>query len=431
MGLIERFQNLFRPRAEEERPVTLAPQPSRPAQLLSRFGVEAGRRAMVDDARKMYEEDPRADGVIGTLARDALRGGFDLRVEGPRADEAQAVADELLTRLDFVSRADDWLRLAARDGDSLLEVAADRDGRIVHVSRKPTLEMHRWANEHDMFDDPTRAFFQTGQPWVGLRPPADAVFFAEWQIIHARYKRDEGSLYGRPMFASARKSYKRMAEGEFDVAIRRKTRAGMKYVHSLEDASEAEIQAYQVRNKAALTDPFAAVADFFSGKRTSIQSIQGDARLAEIDDVLHHIDTWATASPVPLELIGYGRNINRDVLEQKKEQYDESILATQGWVEMEMLRPLLERQWLLLGIWPGGLTWTVEWPSKRQPGPAQLKDAAAALVALRASGLFQDETLLRLFAVFVPGFDAEGEIGALGSRVDDMPGRIGTEANGE
>lgn len=82
--------------------MTLAPQPSRPAQLLSRFGVEAGRRAMVDDARQenvVREEDTRADGVIGTLARDALRGGFDLRVEGPRAEEAQAIADQLLTRL--------------------------------------------------------------------------------------------------------------------------------------------------------------------------------------------------------------------------------------------------------------------------------------------------------------------------------------------
>ena len=78
------------------------------------------------------------------MARDALRGGFDLSIDGPRADEVQAVADELLERLDFFSRADDWTRLAARDGDSRLEVGADGAGRIVHVSRKPTLEMHRW-----------------------------------------------------------------------------------------------------------------------------------------------------------------------------------------------------------------------------------------------------------------------------------------------
>ena len=432
MGVIERFQNLFRPRAMQDAPVTLAPAPARPSSLVSRFSVESGRRAMVEDARKMYEEDPRADGVISTVARDALRGGFDLAIDGPRADEAQAVADELLERLDFFSRADDWTRLAARDGDSLLEVAADAAGRIVHVSRKPTLEMHRWSNEYDLFDDPARAFFWTDQLWsVSDSPPAKATFFAEWQIIHARYKRDEGSRYGRPMFSSGRRAYKRFSEGELDISIRRKTRAGMKYVHSLEDASDADVQAYQTRNKAPLGDPFAAVADFFSNKRTTIQSIQGDARLGEIDDVLHHIDTWAVAGMVPLELIGYGRNINRDVLEQKKEQYDESIMATRAWVEAEILKPLLERQWLLLGIWPASLTWAVEWTGKKQPGPTQLKEAATALVALRASGLFQDETLLRLFAMFVPGFEADGEIEALASRVDDMPGRIGAEANAE
>lgn len=431
MALIDRLQNLFRPRAAQEKPLTLAAPPARPSSLVGRFSADSGRRAMVEAAVLMYDEDPRADGVISTLARDALRGGFDMVIDGPRAEEAQTIADDLLTRVDFFSRADDWTRLAARDGDSLLEVAADGAGRIVHISRKPTLEMVRWSNEYDMFDDPARAFYWTDQMYWALDgPPGDAVFFAEWQIVHARYKRDEGSRYGRPMFASARKAYKRMSEGELDIAIRRKTRAGMKYVHSLEDASEPDIEAYKVRNQAVLSEPFAAIADFFSNKRTTIQAIQGDARLAEIDDVLHHIDTWAVAGQVPLELIGYGRNINRDVLQQKKEQYDESLLATRAWVVSEIARPLLERQWLLLGIWPPSLTWTVEWKGKKQPGVGELETAAKALIALKATGLFQGETLLRLFAMFVPGFDAQAEIDVLGDRVDDMPGRIAAEAEG-
>lgn len=427
MGLIERLQNLFRPREQAETPVTLAASPARPSSLVGAFGAERGRRAMVEEARGMYDEDPRCDGVIGTLARDAVKNGFALAIEGQRAMEAQELADELLAQVDLANRIDDWARLTLRDGDTFLEVATNAAGRIVHISRKPTLQMHRWSDDFDQFRDPNRAFFWTDQHWGG-DPPRDAAFFAEWQIVHARYKRDEGSRYGKPLFASARKSYKRMSEGELDIAIRRKTRAGMKYVHSLEDAGEADILAYQTRNKAVLTDPFAAVADFFSNKRTTIQAIQGDARLGEIDDVLHHIDTWATASPVPLELIGYGRNINRDVLAQKKEQYDDSLRGFRGWLTVEFIKPLLERQWLLAGIWPDGLKWSVDWKLDSAPTPAGFGEMGKALVALKATGLFADDTLLRLFGQLVPGFDAEAEIVALAGRVDDMPGRIGAEA---
>ena len=48
------------------------------------------------------------------------------------------------------------------------------------------------------------------------------------------------------------------------MAIRRKTRAGMRYVHNLKGASEGQIEAYRERNQQALTDPNAAIADFFA-----------------------------------------------------------------------------------------------------------------------------------------------------------------------
>lgn len=429
MGLIDRFQNLFRPRNQAETPVTLVTPPVRPSSLMARFAVDNTRRGIVLESRAMYEDDPRVDGVIKTLARDAMKDGFDLDIDGPRADEAQTIADELIQRLDLHNRVDDWTRLTARDGDSFLEVATNGAGDIVHVSRKPTLEMFRWSDDFDMFYDPMRAFY-----WVDNLignasdgPPPGAVTFAEWQIIHARYGRDEGTRYGRPLFASARKAYKRMAEGELDIAIRRKTRAGMKYVHSLEDASPGDVEAYKVMNRDVLSDPFAAIADFFSNKKTTIQAIQGDARLAEIDDVLHHIDTLATASPVPLELIGYGRNLNRDVLEQKKEQYDESLTATRAWIVTEIVKPLLERQWLLRGIWPDSLDYAIQWPSKQTLTPVGFRDAAQALIGLKATGLFMDETLLRLFGMLAPGFDVGAEIDALNSRVPDMANRMASD----
>jgi hypothetical protein len=372
----------------------------------------------------MYADDPRVRTIIQTLARNATKNGFELNVEGPRSAEALTIANEMLDRLDVWTRLDDWMRLTLRDGDSFLEVGATAAGDIVHVSRKPTLEMFRWSNERNEFVDPSRAFYWTDQLWTGDIPPATATFFAEWQIIQASWDIDEDSRYGRPLLTSARSAYKRMTEGELDIAIRRKTRAGMRYVHSLEDASEPEIDAYKTRNRAVLGDPSVAIADYFSNKRTSITAIQGDAHLSEIDDVLHHIRTFWLASPVPMSLLGYGQDLNRDVLDEQEEQYRRSLESISEWVFGQFVKPLIERQWLLKGIWPDSLTWTGEWANKVPVTAAGMDLAAKALVSLRATSLLTDETMLRLLSHVLPDFDVAAELKALAAQRPDEVNRM-------
>ena len=422
-SVIDRFQNLFRSRQQTPPVVTSPLPPARPSALVQVFNGENDRRSLVQDCRKMYEEDTRAQGVIDALGKDTTRGGFELVVEGPRAAVAKAIAEEMLERVGFWERVDDWVRLTLRDGDTFLELGATGNGDIVEVTRKPTLEMVRMTDDFDRFTDAARAFVWTDKVFASLAHlaalPAGAVAFAEWQILHVRFHPDENQRYGRPLFAAARKPYKRMSEGELDIAIRRKTRAGMKYVHSLEDASDADIEAYRLRNQDALDDPFAAVADFFSSKRTTIQAIQGDANLAQIDDVVHHIRTWWVAAPVPMSLLGYGQDLNRDVLDAQGKQYDRACEELSRWASEQIVRPLIERQWLLKGIWPAALQWEIEWASKEPMTAVSFGEAAKALAALRLTGLFADETLLRMFARFVPDFDVETELAALEQKQAD------------
>ena len=183
MGLIDRFQALFTPRELAEKPATKMQPPAQPFNLLKKFEIERDRKSMITDCRQMYQEDPRARGAINTLVRDAVKGGFELTIEGARANEAQTIADELIARLRMDARLDDWGRLTLRDGDSFLELIADATGRIVDVSRKPTLQMYRNSDDFDQFPDPLKAFYWVDQNWgIMDEPPADAVFFAQWQI---------------------------------------------------------------------------------------------------------------------------------------------------------------------------------------------------------------------------------------------------------
>lgn len=409
-SLIQRLAVLFR-RSDAPAPTTATerPAPVRPTAQARAFQVERDRRAIIEICRRMADEDTRADGVLKALARDATRGGFQVIVSrGSGRGAARSSAADLVERLNLTQAVADWARLTWRDGDSFLEIAVDAEGLIQSVTRKPTLEIGRHSDDTDRFADPTRAYWWADEMLTGpgMLPPANATWFGDWQIIHARWDHDPGQRYGRPLFASARTAWKRMTEGELDIAIRRKTRAGMKFLHQLKGADATALEAYRLTNQDALDNPFAAVADFFANGEATITAIQGDARLAEIADVEHHINTWGIASPVPLFLLGYGQQLNRDVLGQQQAQYERALEGVCAWIDDQILIPLIERQWLLQGIWPGGLAYEIVRPSRQAISPALLEAAGKAAQALRDAGL-PDDLVWELVAKLVPGLDVE------------------------
>jgi hypothetical protein len=437
-ALIDRVTNwLRRARADGAAPAAAAtteapPQRSATPEVVTRLQVEHDRRTVVSECREMYRSDPRAEGVVDSVARDAVKGGFRLKVSGAtggaaQARRAQEAAEAMLARLRLAERLDDYLRLTLRDGDSFLEVVVSEAREIVALSRKPALEMHRHSDRFDRFPDPRRAYWWSDAPWSAATPARDAVWLADWQVVHARWSHDEGERYGRPLFASARGAWKRIREGEIDVAIRRKTRAGLKYIHALEGASEADLEAYKERNKAILDNPFAAVADFFSSKKTTITAVQGDARLGEIEDVKHHIRTFFIGSPMPMALLGYGEDLNRDVLQEQEEQYRNALEGVATWAQEQLIVPLLELQWLLAGILPETLTYTLQWAHKRPLTPADVVSAADAVARLKATGLLTEETLLRILSLALPDFDPEAEAKALAAQraASPQPDEVG------
>jgi hypothetical protein len=373
------------------------------------FSAESDRASVVKLARRMAKDDPRADAALNAVARDVTRGGFHVQVpQQPNAARARQIANDLIDRLNLTQTTDDVVRETLRDGDGFYELALDSDGLIQNVSRKPTLEMRRLSDLQDRFADPTRAFCWNDEMFMLLGlPPRDAVFFAEYQVIHCRWAHDAGERYGQPLFTSGRQPWLYASEGEKDMAVRRKVRASMRYIHNLKGASEGQITAYRERNKDALTNPDMATADFFANAdSTSIDAVQGDAHLSEIGDVEHQITTAFFNSPVPLYLLGYGENLNRDVLEEQRDQYHDTLDGVAAWLDDQFLIPLLERQWMLQGIWPASLRYTIERPPRKPLTAALLSSAATAVKELRAAGI-PDRIVYELLAKLIPGVDVD------------------------
>lgn len=342
-------------------PVSVADTTAAPAGQQSvvaeyeKLKADRDRIAIIKTCRRMYKEDPRVKKALKMYSTDLVKAGFIVKTKD---EDAKQIATDLQTRLGLNKKLQDVVRLSGRDGDSFYESVIDEELNITEVSRKPTLRMRRNSNAADKFADPNRAFYMVDEMHLSAEIPKNALFFPAWQIIHARWEHDDESRYGNPMWASSTGAFKRVSEGETDLAVRRKVRAGMRLLHVVE-GNESDVKAYKEMNKKALETPTAAHLDMFSNKQSSITVVQGDAHLNEINDILHQVATMFAASDVPMELVAYGEGLNRDILSEKKDEYEESLDDGREWVTEEFIKPLFERQWLLKGILPASVKYEI------------------------------------------------------------------------
>jgi hypothetical protein len=402
-SLIDRIRAIFR-QTQPEQQTLVVTAPAQPRQLseIERLQGETQRAEIVRKCREMYSSDPRAKKMLRMLARDMVKGGFVVKCDD---EEAVEIANQLKDRLKLDQRLDDYVRLTARDGDTFLEVGINDSLEIVILTRKPTLEMRRNSNSFDQFTDPERAYWWSDIPWMGQEAPSNAIWFPQWQIVHARWEHDEGSRYGSPMLASGTGHYKKLSEGELDIAVRRKTRAGMKYVHKFPAGTGGmEIEAYKEMNQDTLDDPFAAVQDFFG--TVEISAVQGDMQLGDISDVKHQIATWFTAGEVPMELVAYGEDLNRDVLSVKMAEYEETLVQLREWVTAELVAPILELQWMLAGIYPPSLEYSIQWRMKQEPTASDVEAITRAAMQMQLLG-WQPEVVARIVSRFLPDVEPD------------------------
>jgi hypothetical protein len=372
-----------------------------PETMVSKFQVERYRMAVIRDCIEMYEMNPLVERIHRDYARGLVGNGFIVKTDNA---EAAQIASDLQDRLDLNRRLEDWVRLTSRDGDSFLELSVDDAMFISKATRKPTLRMHRATNDADEFEDPTRSFWMAPIWYMGIEPPSDAVWFPEWKIIHARNNHDEEQRYGTPMMRSARKQFKYMEEGELNVAVRRKIGGAQIRQHVIEGAP-SDVEAYKTNNKEAL-GRLAAVIDLFSNKPGSLTVFQGDGQIDKIGDLEHHIQTMFAASEVPMELIVYGGDLDRDILGEKKEHYQENLMQGREWTMKEILKPLLERQWMLQGILPADLDYQIIWRTTQQLTPADLNSLIDAMLRAKLLGI-TDDAIKSILAQFIPDADLD------------------------
>ncbi|HSH43091.1 MAG TPA: hypothetical protein VK973_13275 [Arenicellales bacterium] len=189
-----------------------------------------------------------------------------------------------------------------------------------------------------------------------------------------------GSL-GRPYLDAARKTWRQLVMTEEDLVVRRRVRAPLRLAHSLEGASEEEVNKYRAEVE---DDQQKITTDFYSNKKLTVQPIQGDTNLDQIADVAHLLDTFFAGAPAPKGLFGYTGELARDVLEDMKRDYYEEIDAIQDVLAM-VYQSGFELDLLLQGINPDLDDIMISFAERNTETANQAADRALKYQAMSAS----------------------------------------------
>ena len=328
------------------------------------------RHQLLMEMKRMAQDDPRVNRILYKLSSDATENSFSVNVEdapGQRVRrEAQAVIDRCRHLIDDREHLRGWVESLLRDGDLFLQLMVSRDREIVQVKKLAAEMTYSRLNAKGEFPENQKPFYQAR----GLFDHEILGEFEDWEVVHAKWRSEDGKPYGSPLFLAGRKIVKRVDSGEEDMSIRRKLRAGLRFFFNLgtadQPASWAEVERFKEANKDTLENPVNAVSNFYGNGLMDMKAIQGDTQLGNKEDIDHFEGLITMIGLTPSSLISGGREraTNLNVVDSEDEDYSRTLLSICSASEFGFLRPIFDTQLFLSNINPDSVDYTFNWGAK-------------------------------------------------------------------
>lgn len=353
--------------------------------------LDTDRRALIRTIREMDQKDGRVKAIHARVARDMIRGGLVLQV-------SEKASSETLKRewLRFVDRLNlhrvEKLKSDARglmtEGNLALQLVLDPQAQdITAAVRMPSDTIVPMVELGGRFKSAAAAYEQrdvmTGEVLAS---------FSAWQLMLARLDPqnwdDLGSM-GRPWLDATATNWRKLVMTEEDLVLRRRQRAPLRMAHVLEGATDDDLEKYRQRVEG---EKGQISTDFYMNRKGGVQAVQGDATLGDIADVVHLMDTFFAGSPAPKGLFGYVEGLARDVLDDMKRDYYDSVDGMQDTLAGAYVAAFRVHL-LFKGVDPALDEFTVRFAERRTETPNQVADLALKYLAL---GMPQDEIDLLL-----------------------------------
>jgi len=397
MGFRDLLSNIFK-RSSDALPSTIS------ADLSPRYGVSASelgkrstpesewralnRELYVDpdlrqailDIRELDRIDGRVKKIHSRTARSASKSG--LRLQAPsQLTRLHREFNTWLYRLQLHKREklESDLRGFLMEGNLILQWVYDAN-IMVGAIRMPAETIVPITLGNGRFKDPFKAYKQ-----IDLILGAEIACWPLYQMGRARLapdNYDDMGCLGRPYLDASRAVWKRLNMTEQDMVVRRRMRAPLRMVHTLEGASKIDMDAY--RAEVEQDQSHGVYRDYYLNKKGSVASVQGDANLDQIADVVHLLDTFFAGMPAPKGLFGYPGDIARDVLDDLKRDYFDELDSLQDNTA-QLYQDGFELHLLMQGMNPDNFDFKVVFAERMTDTANQRADHALKLQALGAS----------------------------------------------
>lgn len=326
------------------------------------FKINWEKVATLREIDLMIKSDTRFKRANKTFATTAIRRGLTIKVSSVinenLAVKAQLILDELVRSTQLNSKLLPWARSLIKDGELYLNPIISLDERkITSIKNLPALTMQRNEDITGRFPDLNDAFRQ-------IDPVSRQVLisFPLYSVNHIRHDHEPGQLYGNSQYLSCRSSWKKLIMMEEDLVVRRRTRSVPRRLHNVGTTDKPGdykgVTEYKTYNKLDSVKGNSIVTDYYGNGLTSITDLNGDAHLDHIKDVEYHLENMMIGTGVPLHLLGFGKNVNRDIVEDQKKQFEEDVQEVRDLIEygdesaFSGLRPIFEMALELQGIDP-------------------------------------------------------------------------------
>jgi len=344
--------------------------------------VDPDLRASIMDIRRMDREDPRVKKIHNRTTRLMVKGGLRLNFESSENKRVANAWDAFIRRLhlDRREKLESDARGLMMEGSLPMQWVLGPDRRVIQAVRMPADTLLPKVNAAGVFTDPQNAFEQ-----YDLTTGVRLASFALWQLSLVRLtpdNYDDAGSMGRPYLDANRTIWRKLQMTEEDLVIRRRMRAPLRMAHILEGATTEELEEYRKRIEQDQAD--GNTNDYYMNKKGAVNPVQGDAKLNEIADVSHLLDTFFSGAPAPKGLFGYVGDLSRDILEDLKQDYYEEIDSMQDTLSY-VYQMGFELDLLLSGINPLDYKFSVQFAERRTETLNQAADRALKYQAMGAS----------------------------------------------
>lgn len=334
------------------------------------FRMEWDRRTITREIDLMLKTDTRAKRANRVFASTAVRKGMTVTVTSEIsediANKAQEIINQIMRDAQVNAKLASWARILLKEGDLFLNPVIDiKNKKIKTIKRLPAISMQREEGMDGNFFDLDKAFRQIDP--ISLLIIQD---FPLWAINHIRWDHEEGERYGNSQYLQCRGYWRKLNMTEEDLVVRRRTRAVPRRVHILGNkdnpGTQTDIDNYKAKN--ALNPRNAQVTtDYYINGLGDVKDLNADAQLDHIKDIEHLQEVYMIGTGVPLHMLGFGKNVNRDIVEDQIKQFKEDAQELRDLIEYgdsspySGLRFIFDFGLALAGIDPAMVEYNIRW----------------------------------------------------------------------